>query len=193
MRIDASQLELKEKMISVKRVAKVVKGGKRFHFSALMCVGDGKGHVGVALGKAGEVPDAIQKAIEKAKRRLIRVPLRGTTIASPMVGRFGASRVVFRPAAPGTGLIAGGGVRIVLELAGVRDILAKCVGNTNAHNSVRATFDAFDKLNVWAQSRRLRRQATGAPAAAAPVAATAASATPAVPAVGPSAVEPAKP
>src|SRR5512142_1835686 len=103
--IDASTLELKEKMISVKRVAKVVKGGKRFHFSALMCVGDGKGHVGVALGKAGEVPDAIQKAIEKAKKRLIQVPLRGTTIASPMVGRFGASKVVFRPAAPGTGLI----------------------------------------------------------------------------------------
>lgn len=176
--IDASTLELKEKMISVKRVAKVVKGGKRFHFSALMCVGDGKGHVGVALGKAGEVPDAIQKAIEKAKKRLVQVPLRGTTIASPMVGRFGASKVVFRPAAPGTGLIAGGGVRIVLELAGVRDVLAKCVGNTNSHNSVRATFDAFDKLNEWAQSRRLRRQATGAsaPVQPAPSAAPAAEA-----------------
>jgi len=173
--IDASQLELKEKLISVKRVAKVVKGGKRFHFSALVGVGDGKGHVGVALGKAGEVPDAIQKAIEKAKKRLIRVPLRGTTIASPMIGRSGASKVVFRPAAPGTGLIAGGGVRVVLELAGVRDVLAKCVGNTNAHNSVRATFDAFEKLNDWAESRRLRRQAVGGSAATAetaPVAVT---------------------
>lgn len=161
MAIDPNQLELKEKLIDIRRVAKVVKGGKRFHFSALVGIGDGKGHVGVALGKANEVPDAIQKAIEKAKKRLIRVPLRGTTISSPVRGHYGASLVAFRPAAPGTGLIAGGGVRIVLELAGVRDILAKSIGNTNKHNVVHATFDAFHQLNVWSASRRLRRQAIG--------------------------------
>jgi len=160
--IDPSQLELKEKVITVNRVAKVVKGGKRFHFSALVAVGDGKGHVGVALGKAGEVPDAIQKAIEKAKKHLIRVPLRGTTLTGPVVGHFGASKVQFRPAAPGTGLIAGGGVRTVLELAGVHDVLAKSLGSTNEHNIVKAAFDAFDKLGLWYVSRGLRRQLVGA-------------------------------
>jgi small subunit ribosomal protein S5 len=156
--IDPSQLELKERLVAVKRVAKVVKGGKRFHFSALVCVGDGKGHVGFALGKAGEVPDAIQKAIERAKKRLLRVPLRGTTLVAPVVGRYGASRVVFRPAAPGTGLVAGGGVRVVLELAGVRDILAKSLGSNNPHNAVKATLDAFQKLAVWRDAQQLRRQ-----------------------------------
>ncbi len=174
--IDPSQLEIKDKLIEVKRVAKVVKGGKRFHFSALVAVGDGKGHVAVALGKAGEVPDAVQKAIERAKKLLIRVPLRGTTIASPVTGHFGASWVTFRPAAPGTGLIAGGGVRIVLELAGVRDVLTKSLGSTNSHNIVKATFDAFDQLATGATARRLRRQLIGAvdgEAAAATVTATA--------------------
>jgi len=155
--IDAGELELKEKMIDLRRVAKVVKGGKRFHWSALVAVGDGKGHVGVGLGKAGEVPDAIQKAIEKAKKRLVQVPLRGTTLTNPVVGEYGASKVVFRPAAPGSGMIAGGGVRKVLELAGVHDVLSKSLGNTNSHNIVRATFDAFEKLNAWNNARRLRR------------------------------------
>lgn len=162
MRFDAGQSELKEKVIAVKRVAKVVKGGKRFHFSALVAVGDGKGHVGVALGKAAEVPDAIQKAIEKAKKHLIDVPLRGSTLPNQVIGDFGASRVIFRPAAPGTGMIAGGGVRALMELAGVHDILAKNVGNTNEHNVVRATFDAFEKLSRWRISRSLRRQMIGA-------------------------------
>ena len=161
MRFDAGQSELKEKVIAVKRVAKVVKGGKRFHFSALVAVGDGKGRVGVALGKAAEVPDAIQKAIEKAKKHLIDVPLRGSTLPNQVIGDFGASRIIFRPAAPGTGMIAGGGVRALLELAGVHDILAKSVGNTNENNVVRATFDAFEKLNRWRVSRSLRRQLVG--------------------------------
>jgi len=156
-RIDAGEFELKEKMIDLRRVAKVVKGGKRFHWSALVAVGDGKGRVGVGLGKAGEVPDAIQKAIEKAKKRLVLVPLRGTTLSNPVIGVYGASKVVFRPAAPGTGMVAGGGVRKVLELAGVHDVLAKSLGNTNSHNVVRATFDAFEKLYAWSNARRLRR------------------------------------
>ena len=162
MRFNQEQSELKEKVIAVKRVAKVVKGGKRFHFSALVAVGDGKGRVGVALGKAAEVPDAIQKAIEKAKKHLVDVPLRGSTLPNQVIGDFGASRVIFRPAAPGTGMIAGGGVRALLELAGVHDILAKSVGNTNEHNVVRATFDAFEKLSRWRNSRALRRQLVGA-------------------------------
>jgi len=162
VRFDAANSEFKEKVIAVKRVAKVVKGGKRFHFSALVAVGDGKGKVGVALGKAAEVPDAIQKAIEKAKKHMMEIPLRGSTLPNPVIGEFGASRIIFRPAAPGTGMIAGGGVRALLELAGVHDVLAKNVGNTNEHNVVRATFDAFEKLSRWRASRLLRRQATGA-------------------------------
>jgi len=161
MAVDAATLELKEKVITVNRVAKVVKGGKRFHFSALVAVGDGKGYVGVALGKAGEVPAAIQKAVEKAKKRLVKVPMRGNTLAGAVIGKFGASRVLFKPAAPGTGLIAGGGVRIVLEIAGVSDVLAKSLGNTNSHNVVKATFDAFEKIALWKRSKELRAQAIG--------------------------------
>ncbi len=163
MAIDPNTLELREEVIGrPRRVAKVVKGGKRFHFSVLVAIGDGKGVVGVGMGKANEVPDAIQKAIEKAKKNLMRVPLNGTALSNPVVGRFGASRVVFKPAAPGSGLIAGSGVRTVLRLAGVSDALAKCLGSTNHYNMVRATLDAFRKLNAWSESRALRRQMTGA-------------------------------
>jgi small subunit ribosomal protein S5 len=163
MAIDPNTLELREEVIGrPRRVAKVVKGGKRFHFSVLVAIGDGKGVVGVGMGKANEVPDAIQKAIEKAKKQLVRVPLRGSALSNPVVGRFGASKVVFKPAAPGSGLIAGSGVRTVLRLAGVNDCLAKCLGSTNHYNMVRATLDAFRKLNTWSEARALRKQITGA-------------------------------
>ncbi len=163
MAIDPNTLELREEVIGrPRRVAKVVKGGKRFHFSVLVVIGDGKGVVGIGLGKAVEVPDAIQKAIEHAKKRLMQIPLAGTTISNPVVGRFGASRVVLRPAAPGSGLIAGSGVRVVLQLAGVMDVLAKSVGSNNPTNLVRATLDAFEKLNTWSLARTMRGQLSAA-------------------------------
>ena len=154
--IDASKLDLKSTIVSIRRVAKTVKGGRNMRFSVTVVVGDGNGHVGVGLGKSQEIPEAVRKATDDAKKKMIEVPMVGTTIPHRNTGIFGAGQVLIMPAAPGTGVIAGGSVRMVLEHAGVKDVRAKSIGSNNAVNMALATIESLSTLKTVEQVARLR-------------------------------------
>ena len=155
-RINADELDIKEKIVNINRVAKVVKGGRTFRFSVLVVVGDENGHVGTGTGKAAEIPDAVRKAIDSAKKNMITVPMVGTTIAHEVIGEYGAGRVLLKPAGEGTGVLAGGCARAVLELAGIRDIRTKSLRSNNPHNLVNATIEGLKNLKVAEEVAALR-------------------------------------